>query len=266
MFIILLIIIILLLVLLLINKFNNKKDTFNNKTIPKVIYLTYKTKDIPSYVIDKFKKVYPDYEIKIYDNNDCINFLNKEFGQEYVDIFNYIKDGPIKSDFWRVCILYKYGGIYCDIDIVPNINVEEILLPETTFLTIICAFYKYISPHFMVSIPNHIVLKMCIDKYLNYYRSKKKYSYWGWSIMGIIKPILCKLLNKCVGKDGVYMDNSKNQYQFLKQSANIKFYDFIHHIKLFDRLFINVSKGMYSHYNNKIILYDKNENYSNHSF
>lgn len=53
------------------------KPTFElNQNIPKVIYLTYKTKNIPSFVIDKFKKIYPEYEIKLYDNNDCIDFLN----------------------------------------------------------------------------------------------------------------------------------------------------------------------------------------------
>ena len=53
-------------------------------------------------MIPNWKKLNPDYEIKLYDNQDCIDFLEKEFGSEYVDTFNYIKDGPIKQTFGDV--------------------------------------------------------------------------------------------------------------------------------------------------------------------
>ena len=108
-------------------QYYQKNETHSNATIvkggsnkiPKVIYICYKTKNIPEYIIPNWKKLNPDYKIKLYDNQDCIDFLEKEFGSEYVDTFNYIKDGPIKADFWRCCIIYKYGGIYADIDIKP---------------------------------------------------------------------------------------------------------------------------------------------------
>ena len=273
MYILFIIILILSVVLFYFKDFlitNKKTEVFNkdffyiNKKIPKIIHLTYKNKNIPQSVIDKWTEIYPQYDIKIYDNNDCINFLYKEFGQEYVDIFNFIKDGPIKADFWRVCILYKYGGIYSDIDIIPNINVEEILLPETTFLTCICAFFKNITPQIIVSIPEHIVLKLCIDKYVEFYRTNKKYTYWGWSIMHIMKPILCKILNECVNNDGVYYDDNNNTYQFLKEKSNFKLSDLLT-FKIIDKI-NNLGRGMHCEYNKKIILYNKNDNYSNHQF
>ena len=273
--------IIIILVILLIsyylfkgnNLFSTNKQNFishnenlsMNENIPKIIYLTYKTKNIPQSVIDKWIDIYPDYEIKIYDNDDCLNFLDKEFGQEFVDIFNFIKDGPIKADFWRICILYKYGGIYGDIDVVPNINIEEILLSETTFLTCICSFLKHITPQFIVSTPKHIVLKLCIDKYLEFYRTNKKYTYWGWSIMHIMKPILCDLLNKCVNNDGIYYDKYNNTYQFLKEKSNIKILDLLTPFKLIDKI-KNLGRGMHCEYNKQIILYNKNDNYSEHQF
>ena len=132
----LLIIIFILIILMSLFLLFYRRETFvNNEKIPKIIYLSYKTKDIPEYVMKKWNEIYPDYEVKLYDNTDCINFLKTEYNDEYVDIFNYIKDGPIKADFWRVCILYKYGGIYSDIDIEPLINIEKIMLPDTTFIT-----------------------------------------------------------------------------------------------------------------------------------
>ncbi len=254
----------LIFILLIYYLLQSNKEHFDlNQNIPKVIYLTYKTKDIPSSVINKFKEVYPDYEIKIYDNNDCINFLNKEFGQEYVDIFNYIKDGPIKADFWRVCILYKYGGIYSDVDIVPNINIEEILDSDTTFLTCISKQRNNTNPHFIISIPNHKILKICIDTYLDYYRNKKPYSYWEWSITKIMKNAIYKVFNKYINKDGVYYDKDNNKYQFLKETSKFTIKDLFPFLEDGHNYGKN---GEYCKYKNKNILYIKNDNYAHHQF
>ncbi len=192
--------------------------------------------------------------------------MNKEFGQEYVDIFNFIKDGPIKADFWRVCILYKYGGIYSDVDVVPKINIEVILLPNVQFLTCICAFFRHITPQFMVSMPNEKVLKLCIDKYVEYYRNrdKNKYSYWGWSIMHIMKPILCDILNECVNKDGAYYDKEGNLYQFIKEKTNFTLSD-LKPSNFIDKI-VNMGRGNHCEYNKKIILYSKGDDYNNHEF
>ena len=75
--------IIFIIIMLLVCMLFAKKYYFEqfeiNPSIPKVIYLCYKTKNIPSYIIPNLKKLYPDYEIKLYDNNDCINFLKEHF-------------------------------------------------------------------------------------------------------------------------------------------------------------------------------------------
>jgi mannosyltransferase OCH1-like enzyme len=262
---------IILIVLMILFLLFYKKETFDNNimnNIPKTIYLSYKTKDIPEYIIKKWNEIYPDYKVKLYDNNDCIDFLNKEFGQEYVDIFNYIKDGPIKADFWRVCILYKYGGIYSDIDIEPLVNIEKIMLPDTTFITCLSAYSKNINPHFIVSEPKHKVLKMCIDKYLEIYRDKKKYTYWGWSIVFIMKDVLREVFDKYITKDGVYYDYSTNTkgdvYQFLKEVSTWP-------KSLFDlkglwlRL-TNAGRELHCKYGNIKVLNNKYDDYLDHEF
>ncbi len=40
-------------------------------------------------MIKNYTKLNPDYKIKLYDNDDCINFLNDKYSQKYVDIFNF---------------------------------------------------------------------------------------------------------------------------------------------------------------------------------
>ena len=199
----------------------NKKNIIEgfemNEGIPKVIYLSYKTKDIPSYVIPNWKKLYPSYDVKLYDNVDCINFLSHEYGTDFVDIFNYIKDGPIKADFWRVCVLYTYGGIYSDIDVEPLININDIVQNDITFVTCLSANNENINPHFIATTPRHDVLKKCIDTYLKMFRGQVPYSYWGWSIVNVMRDVLQNTFGKRITEDGIYIDNKNQKYQMFKE-------------------------------------------------
>ncbi len=130
---IIIIIIIFLFIILLINSLNT--ETFLNKSIPKTIYFCNKTLDKMEKYANNWKILNPDYEIKLYDNVLCKQFLLEEYGQLYVDIFDYLTDGPIKADFWRVCILYKYGGVYSDIDNEPLVPLKDFIEPDVDFVT-----------------------------------------------------------------------------------------------------------------------------------
>lgn len=232
--------------------YSKNHDNFEiNISIPKVIYLSYKTKEIPEYIIPNIEKIYPDYEIKLFDNNDCINFLQKEYGTEYVDIFNYLKDGPIKADFWRICILYKYGGIYFDLDLEHFTNLNNIIDNDTYFVTVKTdkAFWDVINPCIIISKSNNDILKECIDKYLDKYNQNIPYEYWEYSIVHIMTDVLLKKINN-ISKDGIYYDNDKNKYQFLLEYVPE-----------------DISKS-YCEYNNIKICNSRYKNYdlSNHTF
>jgi mannosyltransferase OCH1-like enzyme len=216
-FLVLLIIIIIILILCI-----NCKEHFKiNKDIPKVIYLSYKTKNIPDYIIPNIKKIYPDYDVKLYDNNDCKQFLKDNYGQLYVDIFNFLKDGPIKADFWRLCVLYKYGGIYFDLDLEHLKNLNEIIDDDTDFVTIkthckyTCFTNNNLNPAIIIAKQNNKILKQCIDRYIEKYNNKDEYEYWDYSIVYIMTKILNKTISIKPHKSGTYYDKENNKYQIL---------------------------------------------------
>lgn len=83
--------------------------------IPKVIYTTYKDKNkIPQKVYDNLNRFAPSYELKVFDDNDCVAFLRTHYLSNVVDKFNSLK-GTHKADLFRYCILYINGGVYMDI-------------------------------------------------------------------------------------------------------------------------------------------------------
>jgi len=100
-----------------------KKDVY----IPKVVYMTYyNLRLIPEYVKDNIKKYCSGYEVKIYDDDMCLDFLRKYYGEDAVNIFNNMKSGAHKADFWRYCILYLFGGYYFDIKTDFQMHIDKI--------------------------------------------------------------------------------------------------------------------------------------------
>ena len=102
--------------------------------ISKKIHLTCKNKNRIGNVIwekclEKYRLIYPDYEIIIYDNEDIYNIVQKYY-PEYLCKIKEIKIGAILADIFRYLILYLQGGIYSDFDCEPIKRIDELLDPN----------------------------------------------------------------------------------------------------------------------------------------
>lgn len=91
---------------------------------PKKIWQTWKSKkeeDVPeklSSYSGKWKKLHPDYEYHLLDDEDLRNKV-KDIVPEYLDLYDSFSKIIEKVDFARYAILYGYGGIYADMDTYP---------------------------------------------------------------------------------------------------------------------------------------------------
>ncbi len=98
------------------------KETLNTGSIPSNLFMCWKTKNLPpemNKLVNKIKEENPEFNIYIFDDNDCRNMIEKYFIKEVVDAFDTLIPGAYKADLWRYCVLYVYGGIYMDIKYVP---------------------------------------------------------------------------------------------------------------------------------------------------
>jgi hypothetical protein len=191
-----------------------------NSTFPKIIHLVHKNYGLLEKSHKQWKTLNPEYTIELYDDDRCRKTLFENFGQLYYDVFNFIKDGAIKCDFFRVCVLYLYGGIYVDSDIKPFIPISEFIEDDLDFATCISYNYTYYlkynkflyNPQFILAKKFDENLYNIINKYINNYINKIDYSYWAWSI--------CQLMNKIndfdlhVNSDNIFIYNNK-KYKFL---------------------------------------------------
>lgn len=174
----------------------NLKNT--GGSIPKIIYICNKTiKDIPESTVQRWKSLNPNYLVKLFGNKECEDYLKKSYGKEIAHGFAEIPDGPIKADFWRVCILYEFGGVYVDVDMVPLKPLDHILMTKdgsscknTTF----CVpgsgvFWKTVNPCFIASIPKNPILLDCLYLYEHLFKHEH-YSYWQFSIVTVLTKVL----------------------------------------------------------------------------
>ena len=70
--------------------------------------------------ITKIHDIYDNFDIRLYNNNQCYDAVNNAFGKKAAIVYSKIKPYAFKSDIARLAFLYLYGGYYYDIAIVPE--------------------------------------------------------------------------------------------------------------------------------------------------
>jgi hypothetical protein len=99
-------------------------------SIPKIIWQTYK--DDLDGASDQLKKCVNSwvvnnkgYEHRYYNDYDAGQLILKDYGPDWYDLFNTVPLGVIRADIFRYLVIYKYGGIYSDIDTVCKIPIDN---------------------------------------------------------------------------------------------------------------------------------------------
>lgn len=151
------------------NKYMFKNPVINSK-IPKIIHQIWiGPRLVPMEWISTWKKFCKKYNWTHYlwTNKEVESFklINKKH-------FDNAKSWQQKSDILRYEILYKYGGIYLDADMIwLNLNLEKYLpLDTANFIGVqepYSSFYStigqpYLANGFICCTKNHIIMKKCI--------------------------------------------------------------------------------------------------------
>ena len=98
--------------------------------IPKVIYQTWKTKQLTencARIRENIQHLNPDYTKILYDDNEMDAFIKTNFDEYTYNCYSKLYVGAARADFWRYCILYKNGGVYLDIDSNIYKSLDELI-------------------------------------------------------------------------------------------------------------------------------------------
>jgi len=91
----------------------------NDKRIPRIIWQTNFTNQVTlalyfNYLWNRFFSM--TYEYRFFNDDDCIDYIKKNFDEETLNLYYSINIGAAKADLWRILVLLREGGVYLDID------------------------------------------------------------------------------------------------------------------------------------------------------
>ena len=118
-----------------------RTESFTLKEIPRTIWTYWDTDHFPEIIqksIDKIKQMNPGWEVNVLSPSNLKKYLPD------VDIFSFkfADTKPRQSDFVRLHILPKYGGIWCDASIVPRTSFEWVINEQKARNVEFIGFYR----------------------------------------------------------------------------------------------------------------------------
>jgi hypothetical protein len=118
------VIIMILIVLILI--LSKSSDGFTLQEIPKIIWTYWDSPELPEFIdktITKWRELNPGWTIHVLHPENVAEFIPE------VDIFSFkfADTKPRQSDFVRLHVLAKYGGVWSDASIVPRSSFQWVL-------------------------------------------------------------------------------------------------------------------------------------------
>jgi hypothetical protein len=140
--------------------------------IPKIIYQSWKTKELNPKMAEIVKSINllnPDYEYKLYDDNDCREMLKQNFGVNYLNAFDVLIPGAFKCDLWRYAMLYLTGGVYLDIDMEPLVPFNQIISEDDQFVSVVDLKHGILDKvpgiyqAFIACTPKHPIIRQALE-------------------------------------------------------------------------------------------------------
>lgn len=110
-----------------------------HRLIPRVIHQTWyepiTQEKYPnmSRLIESFRQT--GWEYNFYDDDKAAQFLSTHFPPAVREAYDAILPGAFKADLFRLCVLLIRGGIYADMDVMLESNLDEIIDGSIGFVT-----------------------------------------------------------------------------------------------------------------------------------
>ena len=134
--------------------------------IPKNIFRTWYTDDLHPEIqnqINRIKELNPNYNHQIYTDEEIDKFVNENYPGEIADAYNRLNIIVAKVDFWRYLVLYKYGGVYVDMDSTININLDNFIRDSDEAIITAENNPNYYVQWALIYNKGHPILKKTID-------------------------------------------------------------------------------------------------------
>ena len=165
--------------------------------IPKRIFQTWKTKNLPRGIQINIKRIMElniGYTHILYDDKEMDAFVNEHYSGEIADAYNILNIGASKADLWRYLVLYKYGGIYLDIDADIIKPLDQLIDRNDSAIITREQYEGLFNQWILIFKKNHPLLKEIINLCVSNIKSKSTNNILHLTGSTVITTVLNKLL------------------------------------------------------------------------
>jgi hypothetical protein len=153
--------------------FENHKGTGGESAsslIPRILHFSFKSRCLPrDYALNlkRWKDTFPNYSIVFHDDDAAQRLFDQEEWKEFPNLHRILNcvlySGAMKIDIWRILILYRYGGVYSDIDNWPN-ELNQSTIPGNVSAFFLSDAYNRPSQWFMAVEPHHPMMYLTLHQ------------------------------------------------------------------------------------------------------
>lgn len=156
-------------------KYNSRIQRTIDENIPKDVYMVWHTNNLPpkmKFHLDECIKNNRELTFHIYNSDDCRNYIIENFDHRVVNAYDRLNPIAYKVDLFRYCVMYKSGGIYVDIKMMPVDGFKFIdVMDKERFTLERDAWYRSvwmtdsygICNAFIIAKPNNEIFLDCIE-------------------------------------------------------------------------------------------------------
>ena len=147
------------------------------RLIPRIVHQTFYTNltnktDYPnmSRLQESFRNSGWDY--RFYSDDDAVLFLQLHFPPEVLQAYQALRPGAFKADLFRYCALLIHGGVYADVDILLESNLDSVVAPDIGFMVPMDQPDACVWQGFIAAAPGHPFLAKAIETVVNQVRNR----------------------------------------------------------------------------------------------
>lgn len=205
------------------------------RRIPRIVHVTSKSRCVSPQVGDSLERWrFPNHAFYFHDDEAVMSLLNESWVDEDFRTGRWPNEtspctwekafppnmpprdvaikcataGATKADLWRYAVLWRYGGIYTDIDNTPNkFNGKSIQEDDDSFM--ILEKLGIIAQYFLTSSPRHPYMMYTMNDAMDHLRQTKNVMVnvpEKWTGPGAIKRGFCFFMEAVGIKNGGYIE------------------------------------------------------------
>ncbi|MGS0466395.1 glycosyltransferase [Cobetia marina] len=142
----------------------------------------------------------PDTHYTVFDRNQARIFLRKNFGKSYEKAFLLANSPTEESDFFRLCYLAKFGGVYVDADDGYHHGFDE-LFPSGIELVCFREEYGALANNVIIAVPGHPAIEYAMKMAAQSLLAKDNENTWHKTGPGLLSRAVAFFLSNATSEE-----------------------------------------------------------------